>query len=106
MKRHHIERLLRNFDLGTQIVFEHNLEQWREVIGLPLGYAGSGDRSNQNLHIYPSSPSPSSSGSRTPTSRFAPYEKCSLEENTVSKIHLDNILNESSRGIVLVEYHN
>ncbi|KAF5281829.1 hypothetical protein FQA39_LY05043 [Lamprigera yunnana] len=36
MKRHHIERLLKKFHMGTQILFEHNLEEWRLLSGFPL----------------------------------------------------------------------
>lgn len=88
--------------MGTQIQFEHNLELWRESIGLPLGFASSGVYSLPNS---PSSPSACSSGTHSPT-RFTPYEKSSeTDGNTSSKIHLATILNESSRGIVLVEYY-
>lgn len=36
IKVHHIERLLKKFDLGTQIMFEHKLSEWRTLMGAPL----------------------------------------------------------------------
>lgn len=36
MKRHQIEPLLKNYDFGTRILFEYNLEQWKESIEMPL----------------------------------------------------------------------
>lgn len=107
MKRHHIERLLRNFDMGTQILFEHNLEQWRESLGLPLGYSSSEVYSSRNLYSSPSSPSVSSSGRLTPTRYSTPYARpTSPENNTSSSIQLATILNQSSRGSILIEYYN
>jgi len=58
IKRHHIERLLNVFDLGTQIVFENKLEEWRESIGILL----------DSVQKNPNSCSSSSSSSSSSTS--------------------------------------
>ncbi|KAK5648075.1 hypothetical protein RI129_002967 [Pyrocoelia pectoralis] len=57
IKRHHIKDLLANFDMGTIIMFEHNLEEWRQSIGLPL----------DNLYTLQNSQSSASSCPSTPT---------------------------------------
>uniref|UniRef100_A0A6P7GLI9 Uncharacterized protein LOC114344121 n=1 Tax=Diabrotica virgifera virgifera TaxID=50390 RepID=A0A6P7GLI9_DIAVI len=102
IKRHHIELLMKNFDLGTYILFEHQLENWRESIGLPLV--------NQcREKAYPfSNPSTSPSTSRmtsresTPT-RFTPYDRpsTSTPEEYVS---LADIL-KTHKGSMLTEYY-
>lgn len=52
IKVRHIERLLCKFDLGTQIRFEFNLENWREKIGRPLDVCSS--KSCGNNLLWPS----------------------------------------------------
>lgn len=101
IKRHHIERLLKSFDLGTQILFENNLENWRNSLNLPL------ETPNTFTLSAPSSPSalstesvPSTSGS----SRFSPYKRSSTPDE-ISMITLSTILNETPKGNMLVEYY-
>lgn len=106
MKRHHIERLLKNRDLGTQILFEHRLEEWRKALDLPLGY-----QSGDNFSLYQpnntersASPCSRPSSSST-TNRFTPYSRM-LSPIPAVCVTLATILNESSRGTMIVDYYN
>ncbi|KAF5290964.1 hypothetical protein FQR65_LT11482 [Abscondita terminalis] len=95
IKRHHIEKLLQKFDMGTLILFEHNLEEWRKSIGFPIvNYLTS--------PIPPSSPTPSfasnTSSVKTPYSRPSTPDKSSI-------ITLSTILNENPKGIILLDYY-
>lgn len=48
IKPHHFERLLEPFNLRTLIMFERNLEQWRDSIGFPLA-----NNSEKSYNIVP-----------------------------------------------------
>lgn len=99
--------------MGTQILFEHSLEEWRHSIGLPLDTPNafpyqnlkSPDALNLNIPSPQSSHtslgSPSSNSSRFTT----PYSRPSTPDKGNS-IGLVNILNESPRGAMLTEYYN
>ncbi|KAB0798919.1 hypothetical protein PPYR_06799 [Photinus pyralis] len=95
IKRHQIERLLRIFDMGTQIKFEHYLEEWRELLGIPL----HSDKASTGY----STPSTSYSREATPT-RCIPYRRPSTAPDDY--IPLANVLNETPKGIMLTEYYN
>ncbi|XP_024875367.1 uncharacterized protein LOC112456838 [Temnothorax curvispinosus] len=104
IKQHHIEKLLKSFDLGTQILFEDNLEKWRNSLNLPL------ETPNMNFSNLsgPSSPALSTESDvpSTSRSRFSPYRRSStpsVDETTM--ITLSTILNETPKGIMLVEYY-
>lgn len=107
IKLHHIERLLRGFDLGTQIIFEHKLEEWRELIKCPLDtFCLPDSRKRDFINKSPTSISPTDSLNTTPTSvRFMPYDRSSTNENSCT-IMLSTILSNSSRGKGLVDYYN
>lgn len=102
IKRHHIEKLLKTFDMATQITFEHNLEIWRHSIGLPL----KDYHSNYACYaMNPPSPTPNCatstsvcSSSSTPCSR-----PTTTEEG--NEITLANVLNETAKGVMLVDYY-
>ncbi|KAL5239404.1 hypothetical protein ACI65C_006814 [Semiaphis heraclei] len=106
IKRHHIERLLKGFDLGTQILFENKLEEWRESIGIPMSPVYLDFQGTSS-----SSSSSNTSNTNTP-SRFSPYQKSiPYQRSTPSPdnsctIVLSDILNETSRGKGLVELYN
>lgn len=99
IKSHHIERLLQKFDIGKQILFEHNLEEWRNSIGVPMVYPPDSTLS-----------SPSTSRASTPSSReyrYVPYvtPPSPTEQSGDSQISLSSILNDTPKGIMLVEYY-
>ncbi|XP_024873182.1 uncharacterized protein LOC112455476, partial [Temnothorax curvispinosus] len=75
IKQHHIEKLLKSFDLGTQILFEDNLEKWRNSLNLPL------ETPNMNFSNLSGPPSPAlSTESDVPStsrSHFSPYRRSS-----------------------------
>jgi len=102
IKRHHIEQLLKSFDLGTQIKFEHKLEEWRESIGISMSPVHQDFRSTSSSSIAPSH------GSNTKTSlRFTPYQRSTPSpDNLCIRMLLSDVLNETSRGKGLVEYYN
>jgi len=103
---YHIERLLKGFDLGTQILFENKLEEWRESIGIPMSPVYLDFQGTSS-----SSSSSNTSNTNTP-SRFSPYQKSiPYQRSTPSPdnsctIVLSDILNETSRGKGLVELYN
>lgn len=111
IKTHHIERLLRNFDIATQILFEHKLEIWRESIGYPLPKYFA-DRLNNSLVPIRSNEPLSASDSHasmsptSSTSRLSPYSSPSMtpEPQEARIVHLSAILNETKKGKMLVEY--
>lgn len=103
IKRHHIERLLKKFDMGTSILFEHNLELWRESIGSPLRDSINETSCVHNFCSQPGSPASSGSLSRANTPPRTPYERPSTPN---VKVDLGTILNESSRGTALVGYYS
>ncbi|GJQ72404.1 hypothetical protein Trydic_g3485 [Trypoxylus dichotomus] len=35
MKPRHIDKLFKNYEMGIQILFEHNLETWKKSLGTP-----------------------------------------------------------------------
>ncbi|CAH1126083.1 unnamed protein product [Ceutorhynchus assimilis] len=101
INRHHMQRLLKKFDMGTEILFEQNLEKWRESIGRPL--LPSCDTS-----IPPCTPTLSEIiRPLTSVSATNSREGSSLNSaiNTIS-ISLREILNETPRGKMLVEFYS
>lgn len=104
MKRHHIERLLQKFDMGTQITFEHYLESWRDSLELPLTNF-KGNSSKNILDTNPSTPSTSSYSRDSTPSRFVPYENKARSITPEDYISLANILNKNHKGLKLMEYY-
>ncbi|XP_066591694.1 uncharacterized protein [Prorops nasuta] len=101
IKQHHIKNILSDLDMGTQILFEHNLEEWRRIIGFPLIMCCGEPpilRSNSPTSF-------ASSKSSTTVSRYSPYPDITnrLQECHIS---LSNILNENPKGMMLIEYYN
>ncbi|XP_071581382.1 uncharacterized protein [Temnothorax nylanderi] len=94
IKQHHMEKLLKSFDLGTQILFEDNLEKWRNSLNLPL------EIPNMNFSNLsgPSSPALSTESDvqmpSTSRSRFSPYRRSSTPSDEITMITLSTILNE------------
>ncbi|XP_071629413.1 uncharacterized protein [Temnothorax longispinosus] len=82
IKQHHIEKLLKSFDLGTQILFEDNLEKWRNSLNLPL------ETPNMNFSNLSGPPSPAlSTKSDVPStsrSRFSPYRRSSTPSDEIT----------------------
>ncbi|EZA60682.1 hypothetical protein X777_14109 [Ooceraea biroi] len=105
MKRYHIEKLLKSFDLGTQILFEDNLEKWRNSLNLPL------TTPNMNFSNLTRSSSPALSTESVPSTsrslRFSPYRRENERSPTPKEtnIPLSTVLNETSKGIMLIEYY-
>ncbi|KAK4876673.1 hypothetical protein RN001_009179 [Aquatica leii] len=86
IKHHHIQFLLKKFDLATWIAFEHHLEQWEDSIGMPL--------------------SPwSCSNQFSPYRRFTQFPSLNDNEPSTS-IQFSTILELSTRGSMLVETYN
>ncbi|KAK5647940.1 hypothetical protein RI129_002832 [Pyrocoelia pectoralis] len=111
IKRHHIERLLKNFDMGTQIMFEHNLEMWRHNIGLPLmvNHCEASRSCTSFSNLSSSSGSHLISGSRESTpprspTRVIPYQK-STSVAPDEYIPLATILNDNHKGLMLTEFY-
>ncbi|XP_055371960.1 uncharacterized protein LOC129605950 [Condylostylus longicornis] len=103
LRPHHIERILRNYDLGTQILFEHNLFEWRKLIGIPLVYDECNHLVPSNIPISPSSSLVSRSPTPSRENRFSPYF---FHQSDDCEITLNNILNENAKGEMLVGYYN
>ncbi|XP_031330893.1 uncharacterized protein LOC116161620 [Photinus pyralis] len=103
IKSHHLERLLKDFEIGIQIVFEHNLEQWRQSMGAPLLYSG-----NTSTLTSPLSPTSSCSSSRASSpahdSRVTPY--CKEQPDSQPNIPLSTILYETTKGVMLTDFYN
>jgi len=102
IKRHHIERLLKGCDLGTQILFEHKLEEWRQSIGSTLD---SVQQESTSRSTSSSSISPTDGLSNQTSIRFMPYERSPTPVDNCT-IMLSHILNDTSRGKGLVHYYN
>ncbi|XP_055920718.1 uncharacterized protein LOC129952246 [Eupeodes corollae] len=133
IKPHHFERLLESFNLRTHIMFEHNLEQWRESIGLPLpSYPETSSRlgphrlrsySRSLQYIKPQSQTNSPnyirpiedtepSTNNEPASHVAPVAPVSpvvpeapLTEAHAGRVSLDSILKTSIKGRMLLELY-
>lgn len=95
IKLHHVEKLLKKFDMGTQILFEDKLQQWRESIQQPLEtHHSSGLKS-------PSTPSRSSPYLHLPS----PQSDFSQPPSPQNRIYLSDILNEMPKGLKLCRYY-
>lgn len=95
--------------MGTQIMFEHNLEQWRQEIGITLVYENvQCGRLMSSLSFTSEATSPleslSLSRASTPSreTHFSPYQN----EKEDCRICLSNVLNETAKGTMIVEYYN
>ncbi|CAG9865094.1 unnamed protein product [Phyllotreta striolata] len=96
IKPHHIERLLKQFDMATQITFEYNLELWRQY-----------DTASPLDGILLAGPERSTSRQLSESSRVSPYpSRCSTPDSEPIRVLLSDILNESAKAKVLVEYYN
>lgn len=103
IKHHHIERLLKNFALGTQIVFEHKLEEWRQSIGVPLVYHQYMSSKSSIRSFSPTSPS---IPSRPSTPIYCNCNQSDVQTSQDGEILLSTILNETPKATMLVEYYN
>ncbi|KAJ8966103.1 hypothetical protein NQ314_003740 [Rhamnusium bicolor] len=105
IKRHHIERLLKEFDMGTQILFEHNLEEWRKLMGIPLeNRTLTATTLEQSHNIESARSTPDSDYASAGSSlRYSPYSSKSPSDPG-SNIMLSQILNESAKASMLSEY--
>lgn len=100
MKRHHIEKLFKNLPIGTQILFEHRLENWRKALNITL--ENEFDISNYIKYPIQNLCSPSSSAS---TASFHPYLPSRPETPDVgTKINLADILN-TAKGQMLCSFY-
>lgn len=104
MKRKHIGKLLENIHLGTQILFEHHLEEWRNSLEIPFNDTLQ-DFNLLNFSKGPLSPVPSSSSSISNQSRYVPYTRPSTPDEGVL-INLSTILNENTKGKMLALYYD
>ncbi|KRT85245.1 hypothetical protein AMK59_64, partial [Oryctes borbonicus] len=92
IKQRHIDKLFKNYEMGIQILFEHNLETWRKSLDIvdvapTISLASSchiDSDSSSSRHSYEQPANPSVSTSST----------------------LCNILNETRRGVMLCEYYS
>lgn len=92
---------MKRYDMGTYIMFEHQLENWRDSIGLPLVNQCTNNFSSfSNISTSPST-SRIVSRESTPT-RFMPYERPTTPEEYIS---LADILNATHKGLMLTEYY-
>ncbi|KAB0790611.1 hypothetical protein PPYR_14983 [Photinus pyralis] len=105
IKRHHLEKVLKDFDLGTQILFEHYLEEWRNSIGIPLTAATSVSDFTQSYNISSGNQSPTQSvrSSSSSPSHFASHRSLSPVQGDLTS--LSTILNETPKGIMLTEFY-
>lgn len=99
MKPIHTEKVLNKYKLGVQILFEHNLEVWQNSLGISFNESPSSRP--------PSSSSIPDSFSDTNSSRSCPYARINTSEPSSTKnISFCSILNETTRGLMLVDYYN
>ncbi|XP_065368605.1 uncharacterized protein LOC135961064 [Calliphora vicina] len=91
MKASHIKPLLYKFSLGTQIRFEHNLEQWRSKIGKPLKYRSYNDR-NQIRKSLPKKDLSMIIKTEPSINFHDSNEITNKEQNCISLINLKEIL--------------
>lgn len=103
IERHHLNTLLKPFDFGTHIKFEYHLKEWRESIGKPLEPLCCQQISHSSPVYGPQHRAPVSSRS-TPycvTPRVCPTTR----PKSVTEPALSTILNDTSRGTVLVDIY-
>lgn len=109
IKRHHIARLLKKYKVGAQILFEYNLENWRQAIGIPLDNALGSNGStllinpsaqNPSRHQIQSSPTPSMISTHSPSPIL-----CADDDTNIETVTINKILNETSKGIMVLDYY-
>lgn len=115
IKRHHIERLLKTFSMGDQILFEHHLEEWRNALEIPLGNQSTSRASTpcwplgRNVAVDSASLSPNTLSRESPSSvsHFHPYSRSPTPEPSPSlrAPSLGIILNESPKAMILCEFY-
>ncbi|KRT85464.1 hypothetical protein AMK59_1584, partial [Oryctes borbonicus] len=93
IKQRHIDKLFKNYEMGIQILFEHNLETWRKSLDIvdvapTISLASS-------CHI----------DSDSSSSRHS-YEQPANSSVSTTSSTLCNILNETRRGVMLCEYYS
>lgn len=92
---------MQSFDLATQILFKDNLEKWRNSLNLPLV---TPNMNSSNLS-GPSSPAPSIIAMPSTSGSSKSYRGLPSADETNHMITLSTILNETPKGIMLVEYY-
>lgn len=104
IRLHHIERLLKNVDMGAQILFENNLMQWRQLMGIPIESNMCG---MHRLGSAPSTPEPKRASPINRSCRYSPYH-VSSPTNSVdmgSEVTISQILTESPKAAMLIAYY-
>lgn len=94
IKWYHIQEVLKNFSIGEQIVFERNIEKWRNEIGVP------------GISLFPSSlnelGTPMSCSSPNSSNRS---QSLSPEPGDNVSISLSTILEQKNRGKQIIEFY-
>lgn len=104
IRREHITDLLRDFDFGSKITFETQLEKWRECEGNPLiNSINSQDKTVSNVMT-----TTSTTAASTYSHRHLLYSKLdrSLKKVKRDDISLMDILNGTPMGLSLYEFYN
>ena len=86
MKTHHVGKLLNNFDIGTQILFEYEWEKWQNSTNITV----SAEKVTYSNPVEPIKP-------------VEPVEPQTLSENDEQHVTLSNILSKSKKGIGLLK---
>lgn len=60
IKRHHLEKLFKDIPIGTQVIFEHKLQIWRQTTGIPLDETFHNELDFIINDHHPRSPAPAS----------------------------------------------
>ncbi|VEN56638.1 unnamed protein product [Callosobruchus maculatus] len=101
IRMHHIEKLFKDVPVGTQVLFEHHLRNWRKTIGSPLDNTLQNDVDNLNVQ---KSCVPTPSMHSTPAPSNHPYLNPAERVDAGAKIHLADILN-TVKGRMLCTFY-
>lgn len=110
IKQHQISKLLQQFKIGDQILFEHHLEIWRNEQGVPLNF--SSDLLHYCFQDQPDSPAGSSVShvksvsKSTCSSPVNSRDFSSPEPADTISVTLSDILNESHKGTLISEFYS
>nr|CAI5862642.1 unnamed protein product [Callosobruchus analis] len=102
IRMHHIQKLFKDMPVGTQVIFEHHLKNWRKAIGSPLDNTLQNDGDVLNATQKPCLPAPSTQS--TPASSCHPYLHPEERADAGAKIHLADILN-TVKGRMLCTFY-
>lgn len=92
--------------MGTQILFENKLVEWRQLMGIPMeNFYGA-----NSIGSAPSTPCSTHASSSPNIFRYSPYPLSSPTNNNSidisSDVMLSQILNETPKAAMLIEYYN